>query len=468
MPIPTNEVGSPGWWLKRLKAKLDARQAELKKYNDYYSGKHRLAFASPKFRQAFGGLFDAFADNWTELVVNAVEERLNVEGFRLGRETKGDRRAWDIWQANGLDADSQIAHLEALICSEAYGLVDPFTEAGQIPEITIEHPTQTIVEYSPGSRKKRAAALKCWVEDDGRKMSTLYLPDEIWKFEAPKSGTTIQSYNLRVVPGEAESPLPNPLGVVPVVPLVNRQRWAPGGESEIAQVIPLQDAVNKLVSDMLLASEFGAFRQKWATGLEIPEDPETHQPLEPFKTAVDRLWTSDQEGTKFGEFSATDLQNFVLAIELIVQHIASQTRTPPHYFYLKGNFPSGEAIKSAETGLVAKAKRKTTAFGEGWEEVMRLAFQASGDRRKSMVMNTETIWGDPESRSESELADAVMKRRALGVPLQQCWEDLGYSQVQIERFKAMLAEEKALGVTIPVVNGSPLPGQQDVAPQPAA
>lgn len=456
------EVGSPGWWLKKLKDRLETRQAELTKYNDYYTGKHPLRFASTKFRQAFGGLFDAFADNWTELVVNAVEERLNVEGFRLGRETKGDTKAWDLWQANGLDADSQIAHLEALIHKESYLLVSPFSEG--VPEITVEHPTQMIVAYEAGSRKKRVAALKCWEEDDGRKMATLYLPEEIWKFQAPKSSTSILSWSIREVDAE-DSPLPNILGIVPVVPLVNRQRWVPGGESEIKQVIPLQDSVNKLIADLLTTSEFSAFRQKWASGLEIPEDPDTHQPVEPFKAAVDRLWVSASPDTKFGEFTASDLQNFVQAIEMLVQHIASQTRTPPHYFYLRGTFPSGESIKAAETGLVAKARRKTVYFGEAWEEVMRLAFRVAGDRRRAMVMNTETIWGDPESRSESELADAVMKRRALGVPLQQCWEDLGYSQVQIDRFKAMLAEEQALGVTIPMISGSPLP-QDTNQPEP--
>jgi hypothetical protein len=465
VPIESTAVESPGWWLKKLKKNLDARQTDLRKYNDYYTGKHPLKFASPKFRQAFGGLFDAFADNWTELVVNAVEERLNVEGFRLGKETKGDSKAWDIWQANGLDSQSQVAHLEALIHGESYVLVDPFTEG--IPVLTIEHPTQTIVAYAAGSRTKRVAALKCWEEEDGQKMATLYLPNEIWKFKAPKHASSFGSWTFREVEDE-DSPLPNPLGAVPVVPLVNRQRWAPGGESEIKQVIPLQDAVNKLVADTLTSSEFAAFMQKWATGLEIPVDPETKQPIEPFKAAVDRIWAVASPDTKFGEFSATELQNFVVAIEMLVQHIASQTRTPPHYFYLKGNFPSGEAIKSAETGLVAKAKRKTTAFGEAWEEVIRLAFTASGDRRRALIMSTETIWGDPESRSESELADAVMKRRALGVPLQQCWEDLGYSQVQIDRFKDMLAQENELGVTIPTVSGSPLPEEQEPELQPAA
>jgi hypothetical protein len=47
-------------------------------------------------------------------------------------------------------------------------------------------------------------------------------------------------------------------------------------------MVPLQDGVNKLITDMLVASEFAAFRQRWVTGIEIPRD-ENNNPIEPFK-----------------------------------------------------------------------------------------------------------------------------------------------------------------------------------------
>jgi hypothetical protein len=278
-------------------------------------------------------------------------------------------------------------------------------------------------------------------------MATLYLPNAIYKYRksgaytgalplwTPASYTSLGGWEPRRVRGE-DFPLRNPLGVVPVVPLVNRPRLLAGGESELKQVIPVQDAVNKLVADMLIASEFASFRQRWGTGIEIPVDPETGKPVEPFNAGVGRVWISDKADARFGDFEATDLENYVKAIEMLVQHVASQTRTPPHYFYLKGNFPSGESIKAAETGLVAKASRKMVSFGEGWEEVIRLAFRVAGDSRAE-IMKSETIWKDPESRSESEHIDAVLKKKALNVPDEQLWEDAGYTPVQIERFREM-------------------------------
>lgn len=469
--LETAPAYSPLWWVERLSQKIRDRRSAIETADAYYRGDHPLAFAGEKFRAAFGGLFTGFADNWCELVVDAVEERLNVEGFRYGPDKRGDMDAWAIWQRNGLDAESQIAHTEMLVCSEVYALVWG-DDDGQA-EVTIEHPSQAVVAYVAGSRRKRAAGLKLWTEDDGREYATLYLPDGIYKFQSaralPGGVVTAFSSMTQWVPRESRGerwPMPNPLGVVPLVPLRNRPRLLAEPVSEIARVIPLQDAINKTVADMLVASELGAFRQRWATGIEIPLDPETKQPVEPYRAAVDRVWTNENPAAKFGDFAETNLANFVQAIELLVQHIASQTRTPPHYFALGGQFPSGESIKSAETGLVAKVRRKMRHVGEGWEEVIRLAFAVQEDARAD-VTDGETIWADPESRSEAQHVDALTKLRALNVPDEQLWEDAGYTPTQIERFKTMQetqTQRTALGDLAALSSD----GFGAVAPPPAA
>lgn len=436
-------------WLRKLEKQLNTDQKAIKLYDDYYEGRHPLAFATPKFRDAFGNLFREFADNWCDLVVDAVEERLNVQGFRMGGP-EGDKKAWKIWQANQLDEDSQILHTEALIHGRAYTLVwdsgDP-----KVPSITIEHPGEMTVATAAGNRRIRRAAFKRWIDDSGFVFGTLYLPDGLYKFKSTSknksariSASGLTKWERREVGNEAW-PLPNPLNLVPVIPFHNRPRLLTGGVSEIAKVIPVQNGINKLVMDMLVASEFGAAPQRWATGLEIPRDPVTGQPIEPFKSMLDRLWSTKSKDARFGEFNATDLTNFVKGIELLVQHVASQTRTPPHYFYLSGQFPSGESIKSAETGLVAKTRRKMRPFGESWEETQRVGFMVIGDKGRAAMTDSETIWADPESRSEAEHTDAIIKLKALNVPDEILWEKAGFSPQEIERMKAMRALAVATG-----------------------
>lgn len=436
------EPQSPMWWLDRLGRQLLKRGELIRKYEAYYAGDHTQRFMTDRFREAFGGLFRNFSDNWCELVVDACEERLKVEGFRFGDDPKADVDAWQLWQANYLDADSKIGHTEALKNGIDYTWIEP----GEPPTITVEHPLFVTHETQPGNRRKVAAALKMWQDDAEHLHAVVRTPDETytWRSDRPVKDTDKQWRTLMKYLGDDPETETNQFGRVLVVPLVNRPGLLyPNGRSELANVIPTQDAVNKLVVDMMVASNFGAFVQKWATGIEIPVDPDTGEEIEAFKAAVDKLWHTKASDAKFGQFDPTDLTNYVKAIETMVQHIASQTRTPPHYFYLRGEFPSGESLKSAETGLVAKVRDRQVHFGEAWEETIRLAFLVQGDRRADEMM-AETIWGDPETRSEAEAVDAAMKRQAIGIPPQQLWEDLGYSPQQISRFQAMHASDQLI------------------------
>lgn len=466
---PTSQfVPTPENWRDRLLLQLDTRQKRITVFDDYYRGKHKLQFASAKFKAAFGTMFSAFADNWCPIVVDAVEERLSVEGFRLPGAEDADKDAWHIWQVNDLDANSQLAHTEALIGEESYALVGPpgGAEDPDVATITIEHPSQMIVARAPDACMTRLAALKQWLDDDGFLLCTLYTPLYIFKWRSTKpqqtnGGQTTTKWDRRVVPGETW-PMVNPLNVVPVVPITNRPRLLTGGESEIASVIPVQDAINKLIADMILASEYASFKQRYTTGIEIPVDPQTGQQIDPFagKMGPGQVLMNENPAAKFGEFSESDLSGYRSGVEMLVQHVASQSRTPPHYFYLSGQFPSGESIKSAEAGLVAKTRRKMKHFGESWEEIISLAFLAQGDKRGSEQSESETIWGDPEYRTEGEHVDAVLKMGALGIPDEILWEFLNLSPQLIGRIKQINASKPPPPAPIIVQPGVPqqMPG----------
>lgn len=462
---------SPEWWLLRLYRRLCSRQSAIARYEDYYEGRQPLAFVTAAYRAEFSKILNGLSDNWMELVVDAVEERLHVDGFRLGIVTdksgpdgepelgdrKSDQKAWGFWQANHLDADSEMLHSTALQTGSAYAMV--WTGDDDIPSITVEHPSQTIVAYEPGSRRKRAAALKMWVDEwTGKSRANVYLPDKIYKYQSKKAGLPTDQFttssgrdralnvlwnNWEPIPADAE--IDNPYGIVPVIEFRSRPKIIEGtlsGRSELASVLSTQDQINKLVCDMLIASEFAAFRQRWATGVEEPTDPATGQPIGDAKMGISRLLATGNETAKFGTFESTDLDNYVKAIENRVQSLASRTRTPPHYLLgSSGSFPSGESLKSTETGLIAKVRSRQRHFGESWEEVMRLCFTIVGDEARASAIRAETIWADPESRSESEHVDALVKLKSLNVPNAILWEKAGFSQTEIASFSAMMLDE---------------------------
>ncbi len=458
------DVGSPLWWVERLIAEKNRRQSLVWLQNDYFEGRHKMTFASSSYREAFGQMLAAISDNWIPLVIGSSCERLKPQGFRFGGSQEGDSEAWRIWQENQLDADASLGFTEASKHGESYLLVWPEAEdaprgifgrffsrrsEATVPRITTEPASQMIVARVAGDRRRRAAALKHWEDEFGEELATLYLPDSIHYFVRKDNG-----WKVRRPAGV------NRLGVVPVVPVVNDPQMLPCrpatavtqlphgvnayahvglGRSDMADIISTVDQINKLLSDLMVTSEVAAFKQRWVTGLEVPED-EDGNPIEPFKAAVDRLWVGDGENVKFGEFQASDLSNYIKAIEQRVQSLAARTRTPPHYLLGQITNVSGDALKAAEAGLASKVNGKKTSYGEALEEAMRLAFAWMNDERAG-DMSAEVDWAPSEARSESEYVDSLVKKLAIGVPKEQLWADAGYSPQQIGRFKTMLDEE---------------------------
>ena len=301
------------------------------------------------------------------------------------------------------------------------------------PSLTVESPLQVAVLRDPATRQV-TAALKRWV-DGSTGRAVLYEPERITKLVA--SGTMVDSAAMPATGWTATEIIPNPLGVVPVVPIVNRGRLLDvDGVSEMADVLDLADALNKLVSDMLVTSEFYARPRRWATGLEIVEDADG-KPVKPFSAALDDIWQSEAPETKFGQFDAARLDGYADAAALITQQIGALSGLPPHYLGLHGDQPaSADAIRSAEASLVARAYALHRTFGTAWADVARLMI-AVRDGVDPAGLDVDVVWTNPETRTPAQAADAAAKLVGVGVPLSVVLADtLGMSPEQVERVRA--------------------------------
>jgi Phage portal protein, SPP1 Gp6-like len=439
------EALSPEWWVARLYKRLIARLPEIDFYNAYYSGDHPLPWLAPQARDEFRRILRMTRSNYMGLVCDATAERLQVEGFRLGPdEQNADKETWRIWQANNLDSDFDMGILEALIGGQAYTLVAPNADDPGTPHIWVEHASQAIVEFEPGSgRRRRAAGLKVWDDDwTGEVHATLYLPDWIVKFKAqrPKSGAMPQNveWSRREVAGE-DWPAKNPLGVVPLIEMPNNPRLLTGGVSELADVTDVQDRINKTLADRLITQDYGAFPQKWASAWPDRDEDGNQNTID---IGRNRMVTTEVAETKFGQWDAAPLDPYSAAKREDVKDIASRTRTPAQYLLGEINNVNGETLKASESGLVSKVRQRMRPLSEAAEETMRLARRAAGlpDAGGAAM---ETLWRNPEFRTEAELTDAVVKRRQAGLSsLRQSREDIGYTEAQIQRMEADDAAER--------------------------
>lgn len=440
MTAPATDIE---WALETITKRAD----RYKLYRDYYGGNHRVAFATDKWRSTFGALFAAFADNLCPAIVDAVVDRLQLDGLKsvgelLPGETDPNADLLDnLWDSNRMARRSGEVHLEALREGDAYVIVWPAKDPALPPVITPQKANRMCVDYDEGADTPGTirVAAKVWpLNGKGTKWAlNLYYADRIEKLETSslaQSGVMPEkpeAWGPRIDKGEAGSSLPHTYGRVPVFHFANNASTGEAGVSELKDWVPLQDALNKSVADMLVAMEFQALPQRWIAGLEIVYD-EQGNVVPAFEPGADRIWQFVSENTKSGQFEAADLEKFIKVSDSLRAEGARVTRTPLHYLLLEGRFPSGDALEVATQPLDSKVTDRRGSFGEAWEDLGEFAFALMG----RTDVDLEALWGERRPNDELKHAQAVQAKVDLGISKRQGLRELGYSEQQIDLFEA--------------------------------
>ncbi|ART72280.1 hypothetical protein BTO20_30320 [Mycobacterium dioxanotrophicus] len=430
-----------------LLQRLDAPAARYADLDRYYQAKQPLAYLSPEAKVALGNRFGIMASNIPRLAVTALAERLRITGFA------GDTVLWADWIRNDLDQTSGVAHREALMLGDSYVIV--WADQLGRPQVTVESAKQVAVLNDPGSRQTYAA-IKRW-EDTNLKQThaVMYLRDRIIRLQADQQGAVANGF-------KTVEEIPNPLGVVPVVNLRNTDRiignsygtsmlgeW---GSSEIDDLKPLVDALNKSLADMMVTSEYVGRPRRWATGIELTEEPvldENGDPVldgdnQPVMAEVNpipeghRAMISENEAAKFGQLAAADLGGYEASVRVILGQIMAVSTLPAHYVgVLSNQVTSADALRAAEASLTARAEARQQTFGRAWEQVARLMIAVRDGSDPNMIDDIRVQWCDAATRSVAQEADAVVKLFQAGLlPASYALGKLGYSDDEIAKISA--------------------------------
>lgn len=425
--------------LATLGQRLDERANRLAVLDAYAAGTQPLTFLSPEARTALAGRIQQVSVNIPRLVVGALVERLRVTG--LDRDGRPDPALWAMWARSDLDELAPVAHREALTLGSSYVIC--WAGRDGRAQVSVESPRQVTVARDPATRAV-TGGLKRWELPEGRgQVAVVFEPDVITRYSTDAAGAPATSGAWRVV-----ETIRNPLGVVPVVPLVNAERLLDvDGSSEFVDVIPLTDALVKLLTDLLVTSEFYARPRRWATGVEVPVDDEG-TPVNPFASGADRTWISEAPESKFGQFAATDLAAYEAGVKVVTQQIVAVTSLPEHVLGVGSDNPtSADAIRASEAGLTARAEAKQRTFGRAWEQVARLAVAVESGVDPATV-DVSVRWADPTTRSVAQEADAVVKLVQAGVlPVSEALTRLGYSADDITRIRQARRLDTTTGST---------------------
>ena len=448
-----------------LRALTDESVA-MDNFRAYFDGDQPLNFSTELFMDVFGDAFEGMVDNWCKVVVNATRTRIKLIGFNFDDDEDfviGDA-IWGSMKDNDID-EQQIDLTEGvLVESKAFVIVWPGEEE-ETADLDWQPGQLCRIFYDPDNRRTAMWAVKRWQTDFGEVFVTFYTPEAVWKFKdtsqlntgaqrsqsSPSALTEIPGVgsfgNLekREIPDEPH-PLPNPFGVVPMVEFNNTSY-----KSEIKDTVPQQDAINKVLADMMLAGEFYADPQRFI-------ETAANQPTDGWVVQPGSVWhftpSLDSDGNhipgQFGSFAVGDPSTYVQIISMWLQHVALTSSTPVRYFQEsdrggRGDSPSGESLLVDDKPLNDKVEDKQTFLGNRWMQVARLVGMAIGiDGADSL--RGEPIWEDPRHDYRMSLIEEAAKMVEMGIPIEFAITHLGLTPQEIEILLPMIeaAKEEAM------------------------
>ncbi|MGY1773514.1 phage portal protein [Blastococcus sp. SYSU D00813] len=458
----------------KLHKRLSDRQREIDRFEAYFRGDHPLSYASNAWAAEHAARYKGFSDNWCGVVGKAAAERTRVAGIRLGEDTRApldddERALWRDWSANELTLKSAQGFLTASVARRSAVLV--WGNRDDEPVVTWEHPAQVIVDYEPGTGRPRYA-LKAWADED-QHFATLYTADQVWKFQRRAAyagmagGVTTSGLWVpngftagntggweRRQPAEDNTwPLANPLGELPVRELEHKPQLRGEPLSRIDGTIAMQDAINLLWAYLFVAADFASMPARVVMGQEPPKLPILNEQGQKIgEKAVDigelargrMLWLTGQNA-KIGSWDAAKLDVFTDVVKVAVQHVMSQTSTPAYYVNGELGNTNGETLKATETPLVMDVRDDHEFYAAPIRGMFRLMAMVRGNTRVADACRTATIgWKNPEIQNEAQLADAALKDRQVGFPLEWIAQDrYGMSQIDVDRVLDMVARDPA-------------------------
>lgn len=418
------------WGLGELRAR--AQQYDL--WKAYDEGRHRLGLASEKMRTAFRHLFSAFALNLCPRVIDGVADRIQIIGFSEADSDGGTHaRAAELWEHSLMPQQAGQVHRTALVAGDAHVIVWP--DDRNVPTLYPQRTGEVVVRYSASRPGEVLFALKAWRSEDGHYRVTLYRPEGMYRFRTTRKSDTIPERVTALTPTDDEPQVPNPWGQVPVFHFANDAPVGRPGVSSLRDVVPVQDALNKAVIDIMVGSESSALPQRWASGIQ--DDTDEFGRLKPLPVTPGSVLTSQDPASRFGEFGAGDLRQLVAVKESFASDVAAVSAMPLHELLAgTGGWPSGEALKTSEAPRNKRCADRIATWSPVWSSAMSLALQMGGQPAA-----VRTIFDSPETRtSPVEQANAAVAKQAAGIPIRQTWREMGYTA---ERIEAMWLERQA-------------------------
>ncbi len=471
--VDATRTTKPTTDLQKAVEKLKAKIAPYSELFAYYDGNQKLKYNTERLKAIFKNLTFDFTENWCAVVIDATANRVNLKSFlvkpeedekprfaraveRIARRFKlkappAQEMVNEIVDRNQIILESDVVHVVAMVIGESYYIVWK-DEEGKA-EGFYNDPRNIHLFYQEENPRKKKYAAKWWRTAEGRIRLVLYYPDRLEYYSTKpdvkwgdvKADMFIPTDDEGNKTGEVKG-FPNEFEEVPVFQFRPDLRVV---KSDLKNVIGPQDVVNKLMADMIVTSEFSAFKQRF-----IISDAETQGQL---KNMPGFIWdipggTGEGQDTEVGELDSSDPEVYLKPANREVKAIGAITQTPNHLLMETSSGQiSGEALIVLESPINKKASNRIDLFGPIWSDVIRFMLKIEGTEIEAK--DIAPVFDKPETVQPKTQAEIIQIGVNTGIPLaielkRNGWTEAEIDQMLADKEEAAAAETKNLAVAL--------------------
>ena len=387
----------------------------------YYDGNQPEVFQSQRWNRIFRFENADFRFNFAKTVVDSVHNRLDIKQVQ-GVEESANNYLDTVFDQTDIKLDMNEIHRNALVYGDCYAIVWP--DANGVVAIDYNSPKTTTIVYDQENPRIKSFAAKIWqVETETEKVIklNLYYPNRIEKYEG-RGDLEILTHAPQLALVET---VPNPWNEIPVF---HFRTHKPYGKPEHYDAYGPQDAINKLINTHMYTVDYQGAPQRYALANgnntaeleDFADDDTARENLSSLQNGPGQLWYL-QGVSAVGQFPAADPETFTKPVNEFVADMAAITSTPIHYFTSGSYIPSGEALRVSEAPLTKKVLNRQLAFGNTWRDLFKFMLRVEG-----ISAEVEIDWQNPETIDTVDQWDIAVRKKSVGMPLEQILLELGY------------------------------------------
>lgn len=423
------------------------RISNYRVYENYYSGQQDINIPT-KIRLALESELGSVCnycrvvvDKPVEYMVNDIHIVVKSKGGDHDRADRAERLLYEVYDDNGLLDEALITLLTLM---GIYG--DAFTKlyiTGEKIKIDILRPELVYPKFASSNYREMIYCIIKWFNEDASLdyhgwNAQLFTQDKVIHYKL--DGEQSNMYWIREREDwQVLSEEDNAFGFIPIVHFKNASDLYEFGISDLQVMLDEQDALNKILTDMLLTLDNQAFQRAVIFGVQASKD--TFLTLEP-----GRITEVPNENARLQVIEPSPIQPFVEALEKVTNMICEITGIPRMALSRPDGFPiSGYALRIHLEPLEKKCKRKWNMIKSRLERLNWMIFKAvsmlGGEDFSDLRSEVRFKFALPEEElTRLKIIEAEQRAKVKSRRTQM--EELGIEDIEFEE-KLIADQERA-------------------------